>query len=43
MIEAVNLGKSYKGQKVLSDVSFAMEKGGVLGLIGPNGAGKKHF
>ncbi len=40
MIEAVNLGKSYKGQKVLSDVSFAMEKGGVLGLIGPNGAGK---
>ena len=36
-----NLGKSYAGGfRAVSDVSFRVEKGQVLGLLGPNGAGK---
>jgi len=40
MIEAVALSKAYGKQKVLSDVSFSLEKGRVMGILGPNGAGK---
>ncbi len=32
--------KSYGGKPVVQDVSFAIEKGEILGLVGPNGAGK---
>ncbi len=36
-----NLGKSYAGGfRAVSDVSFRVEQGQVLGLLGPNGAGK---
>lgn len=41
MLGVEHLTKTYKtGDKALSDVSFTVEKGQVVGLIGPSGAGK---
>jgi phosphonate transport system ATP-binding protein len=41
MLSVQNLTKTYKtGDKALSDVSFTVQKGQVVGLIGPSGAGK---
>ena len=37
---AKNLAKSYKGRKVVHDVSVSIQSGQVVGLLGPNGAGK---
>jgi ABC-2 type transport system ATP-binding protein len=34
------ISKSYRGYKVLNNVSFHIDKGDVMGYIGPNGAGK---
>ena len=39
-LKAENLSKSYSGRKVVSDVSFYVKPGEVVGLLGPNGAGK---
>ncbi|MBO9625497.1 MAG: ATP-binding cassette domain-containing protein [Microbacterium sp.] len=35
-----NFGKSYGGDAVVRDLSFAAQAGVVVGLLGPNGAGK---
>ncbi len=35
-----NISKSYSGREVVSDVSFYVNPGEVVGLLGPNGAGK---
>jgi len=40
LLEVHNLVKAFGGLKANDDVSFAVEKGELLGLIGPNGAGK---
>ncbi len=40
MIEVKNLTRYYGDKMAIKDVSFAVQKGEVLGLLGPNGAGK---
>ena len=39
-LEALNLAKSYRGRKVIRDVSISMDSGEIVGLLGPNSAGK---
>ena len=39
-LEALNLAKSYRGRRVIRDVSISMDSGEIVGLLGPNGAGK---
>lgn len=38
-VSVLNLRKSYGGKPAVSDLSFTVEPGGILGLLGPNGAG----
>ena len=40
ILKAENLSKSYKGRKVVNNVSMEIRSGEVIGLLGPNGAGK---
>ena len=35
-----NVNHSYRDKKVLSNVSFSLEKGNLMTIIGPNGVGK---
>lgn len=39
-LEAKNLMKTYRGRKVVNNVSFEVAQGEIVGLLGPNGAGK---
>jgi ABC-2 type transport system ATP-binding protein len=40
MIEVANLTKRYAGHTAVSDISFTVGRGEIVGLLGPNGAGK---
>ena len=40
LLDVRNITKYFGGLKANNQISFAMEKGELLGLIGPNGAGK---
>lgn len=39
-ISVKNISKSFGSQKALSEISFTIEKGEIVGFLGPNGAGK---
>lgn len=39
-VEATELTRLYGGREAVSNVSFSLSKGQVLGFLGPNGAGK---
>jgi len=40
MIEVANLTKRYAGHTAVSNISFSVARGEIVGLLGPNGAGK---
>ncbi|HMR65882.1 MAG TPA: ABC transporter ATP-binding protein [Anaerolineae bacterium] len=40
LLNVKNVTKEFGGLRAVSDVSFELHKGQILGLIGPNGAGK---
>jgi len=40
MIQVSNLTKRYAGRTAVSDISFSVARGEIVGLLGPNGAGK---
>src|SRR6201981_153083 len=41
MIEVADLTKRYAGHTAVSNISFSVNRGEIVGLLGPNGAGKR--
>src|SRR3954464_14645566 len=39
-LETIEISKSYRGRRVVDDVSINVRRGEIVGLLGPNGAGK---
>ena len=39
-IEVINLSKTYKSKKAVSNISFKINENEIIGLLGPNGCGK---
>jgi lipopolysaccharide export system ATP-binding protein len=39
-LQAKNITKTYRGRKVVNDISVTVNQGEIVGLLGPNGAGK---
>lgn len=40
LLQLHHVSKSYKGKKVIDDLTFSMPSGKIIGLLGPNGSGK---
>ncbi|MFN3324624.1 MAG: LPS export ABC transporter ATP-binding protein [Bryobacteraceae bacterium] len=40
ILKTCEISKTYRGRRVVEDVSISVEQGEVVGLLGPNGAGK---
>jgi lipopolysaccharide export system ATP-binding protein len=40
ILQTTELAKTYRGRRVVDDVSITVQQGQVVGLLGPNGAGK---
>jgi lipopolysaccharide export system ATP-binding protein len=40
LLETVEISKSYRGRRVVADVSLNVSQGEIVGLLGPSGAGK---
>jgi len=40
LVECSHLSKRFGAKEALSDLSFTLEKGRIIGLLGPNGSGK---
>lgn len=43
VIEVEHLSKSFNGRTLISDLSFRVPAGAIVGIIGPNGSGKTTF
>lgn len=40
LLQGTGLSKSFKGRRVVDDVTVSLRQGEIVGLLGPNGAGK---
>ena len=40
ILKAKEISKSYRGRRVVNNISIEVNQGEIVGLLGPNGAGK---